>query len=69
MNQARVRFWREMQARHEGATAVACASLAEHALDIASRSAPARSPLHRTRVASAAAPREAARPEREPAAR
>jgi hypothetical protein len=30
-DRARVRFWRELQARHEGVTAVTCANLAAHA--------------------------------------
>lgn len=30
-DQARVRFWQEMRARHEGVTAVACANLDQHA--------------------------------------
>jgi hypothetical protein len=53
VNQARVRFWREMRERHESATAIACASLEEHAYAMARRQLPERSSLHRARVASA----------------
>jgi hypothetical protein len=35
VNQARVRFWREMQQRHESISAVACASQDAHAADMA----------------------------------
>ena len=54
-NQARVRFWQEMRSRHESVSAVACASLEEHAEDMASRAVPGMSSLHRARVASASA--------------
>jgi hypothetical protein len=53
-NQARVRFWREMRDRHESVSAIACASLEEHAIEMASRS-PVHSTLHRARVATATA--------------
>ncbi len=63
VNQARVRFWREMRERHEGVTAIACASLEQHAEDIARRMTPpppalrqARSSLHNSRVAARAVP-------------
>jgi hypothetical protein len=52
-NQARVRFWREMRARHERASAVACAALGEHAVEMASHEWRQRSSLHRARVAAA----------------
>jgi hypothetical protein len=39
-NQARVRFWREMRARHESVSAIACASQDEHAEEMASRTLP-----------------------------
>jgi hypothetical protein len=58
VNQARVRFWREMKARHESVSAIACVSLEEHATEMASRlPPPQRSPssLHRARVASVSA--------------
>jgi hypothetical protein len=51
VNQARVRFWREMRERHESVSAIACASLDHHAHEMALRAPPA---LHRARVASAA---------------
>ena len=35
VNQARVRFWNEMQGRHESVTAVACTSLEGHAEQMA----------------------------------
>jgi hypothetical protein len=54
VNQARVRFWREMASRHESVAAIACASQDEHAVAMARRSLPPeRSSLHRARVASA----------------
>jgi hypothetical protein len=63
VNQARVRFWREMRERHEGVTAIACASLEQHAEEIARRTAPpppalrqARSSLHNSRVAARGGP-------------
>jgi hypothetical protein len=60
VNQARVRFWREMKDRHESVTAVACASLEEHAVEMARHELPGgHSSLHRARVA-AASPAEAA---------
>lgn len=34
-DQARVRFWRELRARHEGVTAIACASQEGHAEEMA----------------------------------
>jgi hypothetical protein len=52
VNQARVRFWREMRDRHESVAAIACASLEEHATEMASRMPP-HSSLHRARIASA----------------
>ena len=54
VNQARVRFWREMRDRHESVSAIACASLEEHAIEMVQRmDPPGRSSLHRARVASA----------------
>jgi hypothetical protein len=60
VNQARVRFWQEMKSRHESVTAIACASMEEHAAEMARRLLPsqdrrmtARSSLHQTRVATA----------------
>jgi hypothetical protein len=35
VDQARVRFWREMRERHESVTAIACTSLEEHAAEMA----------------------------------
>lgn len=40
VNQARVRFWREMRDRHDGVTAVACASQEQHAEEMARHLAP-----------------------------
>jgi hypothetical protein len=54
VNQARVRFWREMRERHESVSAIACASLDHHAYEMALRAPPAPAALHRARVASAA---------------
>ncbi|MFY3743733.1 hypothetical protein ACOQFB_07480 [Anaeromyxobacter sp. Red801] len=70
VNQARVRFWKEMQARHESVTAVACASQEEHAIEMArhvlpdepARRAGRRASIDRARVA--AAPRAAPAPAR-----
>lgn len=66
VNQARVRFWREMRERHEGATAIACSSLGQHAEAIARRMTPppvlarraaaSHSSLHNSRVAARAGP-------------
>lgn len=71
VDQARVRFWREMKTRHEGVTAIACASQDEHAAEMARRLLQAteprharRSPLHEARVAA----RSIADPEPEPVA-
>lgn len=36
-NQARVRFWREMRARHESVSAIACAAQDEHAAEMTAR--------------------------------
>jgi hypothetical protein len=67
VNQARVRFWRELRERHEGVTAIACSSLAQHAEEIARRTVPPlplrtaaapHSSLHNSRVASRAVPGE-----------
>jgi hypothetical protein len=59
VNQARVRFWREMRERHESVSAIACAVQGEHAEEMAARRLPPEhSPLHQARVASA--PREGA---------
>jgi hypothetical protein len=58
VNQARVRFWREMRDRHESVSAIACASMEAHAEDMARRllrdeeRSASRSSLHGTRVAS-----------------
>jgi hypothetical protein len=65
-NQARVRFWREMRDRHESVAAIACASLEEHAIEMASRT-PDHSSLHRARVATATS--SEAPPARAPAIR
>lgn len=56
-DQARVRYWQEMRARHESVSAIACAVQDEHAADMAFNGFPPRSshPLHRAKVASAAA--------------
>jgi hypothetical protein len=54
VNQARVRFWLEMRERHESVSAVACASLEQHAEEMASHGIGIQhSSLHRSRVASA----------------
>jgi hypothetical protein len=54
VNQARVRFWQEMRERHESVSAVACASLDQHADEMASHGVGLQhSSLHRSRVASA----------------
>jgi hypothetical protein len=37
VNQARVRLWKELRERHESVSAVACASLEQHAEEIARR--------------------------------
>jgi hypothetical protein len=42
VNQARVRFWREMQARHESITAIACATQQGHAEEMARLDLPGR---------------------------
>ncbi|BDG03533.1 hypothetical protein [Anaeromyxobacter oryzae] len=60
LNQSRVRFWNEMKERHESVTAIACASMEEHATEMAlkrlrdgsSREVARRSSLDRARVAS-----------------
>jgi hypothetical protein len=65
VNQARVRFWREMRDRHEDVTAIACTSLGKHAEEIArrmepppmsARTAASHSSLHNSRVAARAVP-------------
>lgn len=66
VNQARVRFWQEMRSRHENVTAIACASLEDHAVEMAERVSPTHRSLHAARVASATS---AAAVERVPAAR
>jgi hypothetical protein len=66
VNQARVRFWQEMKERHESVTAIACVSLQAHAVEMAARSSPTHSSLHRARVASATAA-DGERPQRQPA--
>jgi hypothetical protein len=53
-NQARVRLWKELRARHESVAAVACASLDEHADEMARREA--RRPDVRVAAASSEAP-------------
>lgn len=65
--QSRVRFWQEMRARHEGVSAISCASLDEHAGEMASRALPPppRPALRSARVAAAAPARP---PGRAPAA-
>ncbi len=60
-NQARVRLWQEMRTRHESIAAVACASLDEHATEMAVREERLQSSLHRARVAAAAPGRTQAR--------
>jgi hypothetical protein len=67
VNQARVRFWREMRDRHESVSAIACASLEEHAYEIARHEERGHSSLHRARVASVSATEPASA--RVPAAR
>jgi hypothetical protein len=68
VDQARVRFWREMKGRHEGVTAIACASQDQHAAEMAKRLLQTeprharRSPLHEARVVA----RSIADPEPEP---
>jgi hypothetical protein len=60
LNQSRVRFWNEMKDRHESVTAIACASMEEHATSMASeklregtsRDLARRSSIDRARVAS-----------------
>ena len=57
VNQARVRFWKEMRERHESVSAIACVSQEEHAIEMALRSAPPpRSSMHRSRVAAMGGP-------------
>jgi hypothetical protein len=54
VNQARVRFWNEMRSRHESASAIACASLEQHANEMAARGhAPGQASLQQSRVAVA----------------
>lgn len=54
VNQARVRFWQEMRERHESASAIACASLDQHATEMAMRGIlRSTSTLDRKRVAVA----------------
>jgi hypothetical protein len=53
VNQARVRFWQEMRERHESASAIACASLDQHATEMAMRGIRSTSSLDRKRVAAA----------------
>jgi hypothetical protein len=56
VNQARVRFWQEMRERHESASAIACASLDQHASEMAMRGIlRSTSSLDRKRVAAASA--------------
>jgi hypothetical protein len=56
-NQARVRLWKELRARHESVSAVACASLDQHAEEMARRQLGASG----VRVAAAASEGAAAR--------
>jgi hypothetical protein len=57
VNQARVRFWKEMRERHESVSAIACVSQDEHAMEMALHSAPPpRSSMHRSRVAAMGGP-------------
>jgi hypothetical protein len=68
-NQARVRLWREMRARHESVSAIACVSQGEHAEEMAMHAPPSgHSSLHRARVAAASGPTGPA-PARVPARR
>ncbi|BDG09736.1 hypothetical protein [Anaeromyxobacter paludicola] len=50
---ARVRFWRELQARHEGVTSVTCANLASHAEAMARGEGRRRAVEPRRRLATA----------------
>ena len=59
--QARVRFWEEIRARHESVSAISCASLEEHAEEMARHALPEASSLHHARVASALSAHAAAR--------
>jgi len=58
-DEARVRFWQEMRAKHEHVTALACASQEGHAVDMArlmeeeARKPAQRSSLHQARLAAA----------------
>jgi hypothetical protein len=72
-NQARVRLWQELRARHESVSAIACASMDEHAAEMARRLLPleppertARRPLRQARIAAirpAERPPPSSRPE------
>jgi hypothetical protein len=54
VDQARVRYWREMRARHESVSAIACAVQDEHERGMAEHTLPPeRSSLHRAKVAAA----------------
>jgi hypothetical protein len=63
VNQARVHFWREMKDRHESVSAIACASLEEHATEMAQNHAD-HSSLHQARVATAGGPAHGRAPAR-----
>ena len=69
VNQARVRFWREMRDRHDGVTAVACASQEQHAEEMARHLAPLPTRVEARRARSVrarVASRPATLPEPEP---
>jgi hypothetical protein len=53
VNQARVRLWRELRERHESVAAVACASLDQHAEEMARRAPPRAPAAGSVRVAKA----------------
>jgi len=53
VNQARVRLWQELKERHESVAAVACASLDEHAEQMARRTLPGATATGSLRVAKA----------------
>jgi hypothetical protein len=55
VNQARVRLWRELKERHESVSAVACASLDQHAEEMARRVLPGAAAAGSIRVANASA--------------
>jgi hypothetical protein len=56
VNQARVRLWKELRDRHESVAAVACASLEQHADDMARRQSAQRGAAVRVAAARPADP-------------